>query len=85
MLQPQVTKTLTQSAEFIYVPRTAEEYEQLVVLLDELTDLVRDDEGHPLAKMMDVLGVLVEAYEDEHIAEPQGGCNSGLEAFYGRV
>ncbi|MCB9435105.1 MAG: transcriptional regulator [Ardenticatenaceae bacterium] len=72
MLQPQVAETLTQSAEFIFVPTSEAEYSRLVELLDEITDIVRDDETHPLAKMMDVIGVLVEDYEDEHVPEPEG-------------
>ena len=60
MLQPKVAETLTQSTEFIFVPTNQGEYERLVELLDELTDIVRDDESHPLAKMMDVVGVLIE-------------------------
>lgn len=72
MLQPQVAETLTQSAEFIFVPTSEAEYNRLVELLDEITDIVRDNETHPLAKMMDVIGVLVEDYEDEHIPEPEG-------------
>jgi HTH-type transcriptional regulator/antitoxin HigA len=72
MLQPQVAETLTQSTEFIFVPTQETEYEQLVELLDEITDIVRDNEFHPLAKMMDVIAVLIEDYEDEHFAEPEG-------------
>jgi HTH-type transcriptional regulator/antitoxin HigA len=34
-----------------------------VALLDEVTDEVGEDESHPLASFMDVLGALVEAYE----------------------
>jgi len=67
MLQSQVAETLTQSTEFIFVPTSEEEYERLVELLDEITDIVRDNENHPLARMMDVMGVLIEDYEDEHI------------------
>lgn len=72
MLQPQVAETLTQSTDFIFVPTNEAEYEQLVELLDEITDIVRDDEAHPLAKMMDVIGVLIEDYENEHVPEPEG-------------
>lgn len=72
MLQPQVAETLTQSTKFIFVPTNETEYEQLVKLLDEITDIVRDDEFHPLAKMMDLIGVLIEDYEDEHFPEPEG-------------
>ncbi len=79
MLQPQVAEALTESTEFIFVPTSEEEYEQLVELLDEITDIVRDDESHPLAKMMDVIGVLVEDYENEHIPKPEGNPISVLQ------
>lgn len=72
MLQAQVMENLQQTAEFIFVPTSEDEYEQLVNLLDEITDIVRDNETHPLANMMDVLGVLIKAYEDQHIPEPEG-------------
>jgi HTH-type transcriptional regulator/antitoxin HigA len=72
MLQPQIAETLTRSTDFIFVPSSEAEYEQLVELLDEITDIVRDDEAHPLAKMMDVIGVLIEDYEGEHMPEPEG-------------
>ena len=44
-------------------------YNALVWLLDRLIDKVGEDETHPLAKLMDVIGVLIERYEDEHVAE----------------
>lgn len=72
MLAPQMIKTFEQVAKFIYVPTSEAEYDQLVELLDELADIVRDDESHPLANVMDVLGVLIETYEDEHVPEPEG-------------
>lgn len=50
-------------------PRTDNEYRQLVKLLDRLVDEVGENENHPLASMMEVLGVLIEKYEDEHVAE----------------
>jgi HTH-type transcriptional regulator / antitoxin HigA len=52
----------------VRVPRTKAEYEELVDFLDYLTDEVGEDENHPLASLMDVLGVLIEKYEDEHVA-----------------
>jgi len=30
---------------------------------------VGEDENHPLGSLMDVLGVLIEKYEDEHVPE----------------
>ncbi len=56
-------------AETVFVPRIEAEYEHLVELLDTLIDIVGEDENHPLASMMDVIGVLIENYESEHIPE----------------
>lgn len=56
-------------AETVFVPHTEREYERLVELLDSLIDQVGEDETHPLASMMDVIGVLIENYEAEHVPE----------------
>ena len=53
----------------LYVPHTDGEYDQLVGLLDSLVDEVGEDESHPLASLMEVVGVLIECYEDGHVAE----------------
>ena len=53
----------------VYVPHTEQEYSRLVVLLDALIDEVGEDETHPLASLMDILGTLIERYEDEHVPE----------------
>lgn len=59
---PQVELTLR-------VPHSEREYRQLVKLLDRLVDEVGEDENHPLASLMEVLGVLIEKYEDDNVAE----------------
>jgi HTH-type transcriptional regulator/antitoxin HigA len=51
----------------LYVPRTEREYRQLVKLLDRLIDEVGENEDHPLASFMEVIGVLIEKYEDEKV------------------
>jgi len=53
----------------VFVPHTEEEYQRLVSLLDSLVDEVGEDESHPLASLMDVVGVLIGKYEDEHVPE----------------
>ena len=53
----------------IYVPHSEEEYRQLVALLDSLIDEVGENESHPLASLMEIVGVLIEKYEDEHVTE----------------
>jgi HTH-type transcriptional regulator/antitoxin HigA len=51
------------------VPRNDRECRNLVRLLDRLIDEVGENEDHPLASLMEVLGVLIEKYEDEHVPE----------------
>ena len=64
-----VTKAWPPLSRAVRVPHTEQEYAELVELLDSLTDTVGEDENHPLASLMDVLGVLIEKYEDEHVTE----------------
>ncbi|MDO8095053.1 MAG: hypothetical protein Q6360_16360 [Candidatus Brocadiales bacterium] len=56
-------------SEIVYVPHTEEEYQELVKLLDSLIDEVGEDETHTLASLMEIIGVLIEKYENEHIPE----------------
>jgi HTH-type transcriptional regulator/antitoxin HigA len=64
-----VTKAWPPISRTVRVPRTEADYQELVELLDGITDEVGEDENHPLASLMDVLGVLIEKYEDEHVPE----------------
>ena len=56
-------------ASKVYVPHSDEEYQQLVALLDSLVEAVGENESHPLASLLEIVGVLIEKYEDEHIPE----------------
>jgi HTH-type transcriptional regulator/antitoxin HigA len=53
----------------LYVPHSESQYDEAVSLLDNLIDEVGENEDHPLASLMEVLGVLIEKYEDDHIPE----------------
>lgn len=53
----------------IYVPHTEDAYRRLVAFLAALIDEVGEDETHPLASLMEVIGVLIERYEEEHVPE----------------
>lgn len=53
----------------VFVPHSESEYNRIVALLDNLIDEVGEDENHPLASLMEVLGVLIERYEAEHVPE----------------
>ena len=56
-------------APLLFVPHTEHDYDRLVQMLDSLIDVVGEDEAHPLASLMEVIGVLVEKYEAEHVPE----------------
>src|SRR5436189_6167213 len=62
-----VTKAWPPISHAVRVPHTDADYQDLVQLLDRLTDEVGADENHPLASLMDVLGGLIENYEDQHV------------------
>jgi len=81
LLQPQVIQNLAQTARFLCVPTREEEYEHLVQLLDEITDIVRDDENHPLANLLDVLSVLIENYESQNVPMPKADPIAVLKYF----
>ncbi len=53
----------------VFVPHDESEYQRLVAILDGLIDVVGENEDHSLASMMEVIGVLIEKYEEEHIPE----------------
>ena len=53
----------------VYVPHSEPEYRQLSALLDLLTDEVGEDESHPLASLMEIISILIENYEDQHVPE----------------
>ena len=40
-----------------------------MALLDGLIDEVGEDEAHPLASLMEIVGVLIHNYEDQQVSE----------------
>lgn len=65
----QAVTAWTTVSEILYLPHTEKEYQEAVRLLDNLIDSVGEDENHPLASLMEILGILIEKYEDEHVPE----------------
>ena len=53
----------------VQMPHGEKEYLCLIGLLDHLIDEVGEAENHPLASLMEVIGVLIEKYEDEHVPQ----------------
>lgn len=56
-------------ADNVFVPHSEAEYKRLVEICDSLIDQVGEDETHPLTSLMEVIGVLIENYEAEHVPE----------------
>ena len=48
------------------------DYSKLVAFLDRLVDEVGDNEHHPLVALMETVGTLIEAYEEEHFPFSEG-------------
>lgn len=65
----QIINVWTSLEGAIFVPRTEEDYRYMVTLLDKLIDLVEEDEDHPFASLMEILGMLIEHYENLHVTE----------------
>ena len=63
------TSTWLSLEQNLFVPHTEEEYDKLVNFLDDLIDEVGEDETHPLASLMEVVGILIESYEEKNIPE----------------
>ncbi len=51
--------------------RDEADYDERVTLLNALVDIVQDDEAHPLAGLMEIVGELIENYENTHYPMPE--------------
>ena len=65
--------------EPVLVVRTATDCDAAVARLNQLLDAVGDDVRHPLYGLLDTLGTVVRAYEEEHVALP---APSGVETLH---
>jgi len=59
-----------QMSSVLSVPHDQESYDHLVSTLDSLIDEVGENESHPLASLMEVMGNLIESYENARIFIP---------------
>jgi HTH-type transcriptional regulator / antitoxin HigA len=66
-LQPDhIQEIWTPLSSIVFVPRTEAQYDELVKVLNQLILHVGENEAHPLASLMDVVGLLIDQYENEH-------------------
>ncbi len=66
---PEAQKLWQPFANALETPSNEDEYQNLVDWLDQLIDEVEEDEQHPLASLMEIISLLIEQYENEHIPE----------------
>ncbi|CAD0228220.1 hypothetical protein [Planktothrix agardhii] len=72
MLSIDETQKLWQPlATKLVIPRDEASYKYLIDWLDRLIDEVGENEEHPLASLMDIIGVLIEQYETDRVPELQ--------------
>jgi len=50
--------------------RTERDYAAAIERLDSLVNEIGEDEQHPLYGLLDTLGTLIHAYEEEHVSIP---------------
>jgi HTH-type transcriptional regulator / antitoxin HigA len=59
--------------------RSERDYDDAVARLGSLLEEIGDDEKHPLYGLLDTLGTLIQAYEDEHVPIPEASGSEVLE------
>lgn len=64
-----ITQGWQSFGKVLYVPHSEADDNSLVSVLDQLIDLVGNDERHPLASLMDVIGSLIEQWENDNLPE----------------
>ncbi|SJM92527.1 helix-turn-helix domain-containing protein [Crenothrix polyspora] len=57
-------------APLVSVPYTEAEYQARLALLNDLIDEVGENEQHPLASLLDIVGMVVSDYEQTHYPIP---------------
>lgn len=69
VVSPEIEIAWSSIHKLLYVPQDEAGYNRLVEILDQLIDQVGEDETHPLASLMEIIGILIERYEDEHVPD----------------
>ena len=68
-IAPELKQQWTAIAPYLTITNETE-YDEAVERLNALLDEVGEDESHPLYSLLDTLGILIEAYDNEHYPLP---------------
>ncbi len=58
-------------APWVIVPHSDSDYQKHIDLLNQLIDCVGENEQHPLASLLNFVGMLVSDYEKQHFSPPE--------------
>ena len=70
IIAPELKQQWTAIAPYLTITNETE-YDEAVERLNALLDEVGEDESHPLYSLLDTLGILIEAYDNEHYPLPE--------------
>ena len=63
------TSIVNRTEDLSQVVVTEAEYHHLLEFIDDLVQSVGEDENHPLAETMTLVGMLIKSYEDQHFTK----------------
>ena len=69
-ISPQIQRSWTQVSDLFRV-QNEQDYDRAVERLNTLLDEVGTDERHPLYSLLDTLGTVLHAWEEQHHAMPE--------------
>jgi HTH-type transcriptional regulator/antitoxin HigA len=58
-------------APWVVAPHTDSDYQKHIDLLNQLIDYIGENEQHPLASLLNFVGMLVSDYEKQHFSPPE--------------
>ena len=70
VITPQLQQSWTQVSALLNI-QNEQDYDLALERLNSLIDEVGTDEGHPLYSLLDTLGTLVHAWEEQHYPMPK--------------
>ncbi len=79
-ISPQIQRSWTQVSDLFRI-QNERDYDRAVERLNTLLDEVGTDERHPLYSLLDTLGTVLHAWEEQHHAMPECG-GAGLLRFF---
>ena len=81
-ISQQIQRSWTQVSDLFRI-QNERDYDRAVERLNTLLDEVGTDERHPLYSLLDTLGTVLHAWEEQHHAMPEFGGSGFAAIFHG--